>query len=637
MSTPKLFYNQNDASKHAGVQLIEFPKDTAQLKVSSKGLKVLKGLPSNKSCNLCFIFGNARSGKSFMMNCLSGVRGLFQVVNSSTPCTQGVHISTHITPHEKILKHVKTYHDVDQDYVEELQKEQEGKATSGPPLCAFIDVEGQGDQDSNYDTYLALPMLLTSKVVLFNHKGAPTVTHMLEQLGVLARAGELIDLSDEKDEGSDEDSDEDENEEDGPKKFGHLHVLFRDFNFDGDEDSVYEMLMGKEKIPKKKGKKKKIGQHDIGRAIKERNDIRQLLLNNFESINVWLFNQPAEPNELQMYQELPEENVDEEFQKTAKNLLASITEQMTAPTKFNGMNISGPRLGSIICQVCMVLNKGGMVNIPSVFRSMEKERILRQLEESKKHFCLILKQEEDKLPYYKTEKDIDTHLADKAKKELDLYDTELVDCILLDELKASRKKLQFFMDLKVVEIKEKNKEKTIQRVQEVLNELSTRLKEEFQKYFDEHSPLENSTMLADKFGELKKESKRDVVKMLGVLTEALQWPKCTRMSLEIDESNQAYLMFLTTKNDTALKDVRIKQIGKQTHEQKVKLDEQARKLQAIRDEEKQKKEDIEKEIERIQEETKEEDRLAREAEEEFERQKQAIIDLKASGACCSVS
>jgi hypothetical protein len=46
--------------------------------------------------------------------------------------------------------------------------------TTPPPASAphigFVDVEGQGAEDGTYDTILALPLLLVSKVVLFNHK-----------------------------------------------------------------------------------------------------------------------------------------------------------------------------------------------------------------------------------------------------------------------------------------------------------------------------------------------------------------------------------------------------------------------------------------------------------------------------------
>lgn len=50
---------------------------------------MLQELDSKRPLNLAFIFGNARSGKSFMLNALTGVQSLFKVVNSAQPCTKG--------------------------------------------------------------------------------------------------------------------------------------------------------------------------------------------------------------------------------------------------------------------------------------------------------------------------------------------------------------------------------------------------------------------------------------------------------------------------------------------------------------------------------------------------------------------
>jgi hypothetical protein len=37
-------------------------------------------------CNLISIFGAARQGKSFLMNCLAGSSDIFTISNLSTPC-----------------------------------------------------------------------------------------------------------------------------------------------------------------------------------------------------------------------------------------------------------------------------------------------------------------------------------------------------------------------------------------------------------------------------------------------------------------------------------------------------------------------------------------------------------------------
>ena len=156
-------------------------------------------------------------------------------------------------------------------------------ADDANPLVGLVDVEGQGAEDSSYDTMLALPLLLTSRVVLFNHKGAPIVTEMLSKLGVLARAAEYVDLQEEA-AGSGEEkaaavdigsSSASHNSESGSsrellsaptadtvagthsprtrtprsvfgaekKKFGHLHILFRDFMFNASREEVFSLSL----------------------------------------------------------------------------------------------------------------------------------------------------------------------------------------------------------------------------------------------------------------------------------------------------------------------------------------------------------------------------------------------------------
>ena len=84
-------------------------------------------------CNLISIFGAARQGKSFLMNCLAGTTGLFTISNLSTPCTQGIDISKNMVP-------LKTFSEVDG-----------GQSTTGKMMVGFVDAEGQGDRDVTYD------------------------------------------------------------------------------------------------------------------------------------------------------------------------------------------------------------------------------------------------------------------------------------------------------------------------------------------------------------------------------------------------------------------------------------------------------------------------------------------------------
>eukprot|EP01040_Poterioochromonas_malhamensis_P022518 gene22518-27417_t len=43
--------------------------------------------------NLISIFGRARQGKSFLMNCLAGETDIFRISNEKESCTQGIDVS----------------------------------------------------------------------------------------------------------------------------------------------------------------------------------------------------------------------------------------------------------------------------------------------------------------------------------------------------------------------------------------------------------------------------------------------------------------------------------------------------------------------------------------------------------------
>ena len=129
------------------------------------------------------------------------------------------------------------------------------------------------------DSRLVSPILLTSKVVIFNWKDSLQVDRMLNLLGVLARAAQGVECSTDA------------------KIFGHLHMygnsccwcvlvihsdyrVFRDWNFvNKNTDEVYNELFSAER----------------GRSseVSVRNQARRMLLDSFESIKIWLFPAPV--------------------------------------------------------------------------------------------------------------------------------------------------------------------------------------------------------------------------------------------------------------------------------------------------------------------------------------------------------
>ena len=86
--------------------------------------------------------------------------------------------------------------------------------------CAlFVDTEGQGDEDVDSDTTLLTPVLLLSKVILFNWKGGLQRNMILDELAIVVEVGNCV-------------SSKSSSNFNG-KTFGHLRIVLRDFHFKG--------------------------------------------------------------------------------------------------------------------------------------------------------------------------------------------------------------------------------------------------------------------------------------------------------------------------------------------------------------------------------------------------------------------
>ncbi len=152
---------------------------------------------------------------------------------------------------------------------------------------AFVDVEGQGTQSSQYDSVLASPLLLSSPVVLFNIQGAPNSHSTLTSLAMLANcarsvASTFVDkMKVEKACGKSDSSDE--VTEHKPGFFGHLHCIFRDYMFSADRETVSKTLLEEEKLEVREERleaasKRAHKQLEIREAaVLERNEIRRLI------------------------------------------------------------------------------------------------------------------------------------------------------------------------------------------------------------------------------------------------------------------------------------------------------------------------------------------------------------------------
>ena len=134
--------------------------------------------------NIVTILGMARTGKSTLMNSVVG-KEVFQTSAEIEGCTQGVWVSN-------------TTKDIGEDGV-----------------TVYLDTEGQGNKPVKTDYKLLMPVLLLSKVIIFNIKGRIAATDVLEELALLVQIGDSI------------------KSKSGPVTFGHLIIAVRDYDLNG--------------------------------------------------------------------------------------------------------------------------------------------------------------------------------------------------------------------------------------------------------------------------------------------------------------------------------------------------------------------------------------------------------------------
>ncbi len=123
-------------------------RESNQLTVNSLNTSVFHEV-ERSNCNLISIFGRARQGKSFLMNCLAGEKEIFRISNEKDSCTQGIDISN------KWLS-LTDFSKIDGGRVSII-----GKIKIG-----FVDAEGQGDKDISYGKIKATIITLLVHFIL---------------------------------------------------------------------------------------------------------------------------------------------------------------------------------------------------------------------------------------------------------------------------------------------------------------------------------------------------------------------------------------------------------------------------------------------------------------------------------------
>jgi hypothetical protein len=159
--------------------------------------------------------------------------------------------------------------------------------------------------------------------------------------------------------------------EETAKKFGHLHIVFRDWQAaDSDPAAVLHHLFDAE------------GSSEGA----TRDQIRKDVLGSFSSVSVWLFDAPSESTAA-LKTELTIDRTSEAFRGQVRSLRKTLAEQLKEPTLFAGRPLTGKTVVPLIKLVADTLNSGETVMPHSAYVSMMKtevEQFRRQLEVSMK-------------------------------------------------------------------------------------------------------------------------------------------------------------------------------------------------------------------------------------------------------------
>lgn len=330
-----------NTGKFISVKWISSKSDSTSRNLQVHPITTCLSTVLSNNINIISIFGRARQGKSFLMNCLAGEREIFTISNKKESCTQGIDISSKWLSLEEFSK-------IDNDT----------SIKASPNIrVGFVDAEGQGDKDVEYDAELVCPILLASKSVIFNWKGDLQKDSLLQTLGIMCRAAKNV---------GDESSRSDIGSSTSRAPFGHLHIVFRDWQaVDSTETDVLHDLLQAEGT-------------SSGRS---RDLIRTELRACFASIRVWLFDSPVSNSEF-LKNKLTIEMCTARFRSQVRALRSALSQQLRTGTMFSASTsamLMGKDLQPFIKTIAASLASGSPVLPQSAFANMLKEDVAHHL------------------------------------------------------------------------------------------------------------------------------------------------------------------------------------------------------------------------------------------------------------------
>lgn len=192
--------------------------------------------------------------------------------------------------------------------------------------------------------------------MIFNWKGDLQKDHILSTLGIMTRAARNV-ATDSSDTAS---SSSGSSAGTVRKKFGHLHIVFRDWqSVNSDEASTFNALFGIENTVEGS----------------TRDQIRSDVMESFESIRVWLFDAPSELVS-DLKKKLTIDRTSVTFRGQIRNLRNALSTQLREPTiLFGNQPLIGKAYGTMIGLIADSLNRGEVVLPSSAYISMMRMEV----------------------------------------------------------------------------------------------------------------------------------------------------------------------------------------------------------------------------------------------------------------------
>ncbi|XP_073426779.1 guanylate-binding protein 3-like [Dendrobates tinctorius] len=410
------------------VCLIENHED-GTIQVNQNALKILSGI--TQKVVVVAIVGKYRTGKSYLMNRLSGSKNGFSLGSTVQSMTKGIWMWC--VPHP-------------------LNREQ---------TLVLIDTEGLGDIEkgnSQNDSWIFALAVLLSSTLVFNSVGTIDQQAM-DQLHYVTELTEKIKIK-----SSELEADLEDDSSEFKRTFPSFVWCVRDFSlelkFDGKDITEDEYL--KTALRLKKG---------LSTAVQNYNLPRECLLHYFHSHKCFVFDRPASKTVLQNLDNIEETQLNASFVEQSIKFCDYIYRNSQVKSLSGGYKITGRGLGDLAVSYVEAIRSGSIPSLENAVLALTKLENSRAIVEALSKYEEMMSQNTSKFP---TETCEDFLNLDKAcqSEALNVF----MKLSFKDENQEYQGKLVEELESKKAAYFSQNEEASVRKCKALLEELSARMK-----------------------------------------------------------------------------------------------------------------------------------------------------------------